>query len=371
MPETPRRLLYLVTEDWYFVSHRFQLARVALEQGFDVAVVTRFSHHRQTIEDAGLRAISFDMNRRGLNPLTLLREAAKLTRVFRRERPDVLHLVALRPIMVGGLAAYFAGVSKVVSAVTGMGFLFTNGGRMPWVRWAVRKTLPWLLSRGLAIIQNPEDARQLTSFGLRADCVRLIAGAGVDTALFSPTTTSSDISIVMMASRLLWDKGGEEFVAAARLLRDRRARFVLVGAVDTDNPASIPEMEIRRWVAEGVVEWWGRSDDMPTTLGQADIVCLPSYREGLPKVLLEAMACGKACVTTDVPGCREAVRNEDNGLLVPAKDALTLAKAIGRLLDDKEDRIRMGLRGRERAIAEFSVSRTIDDTLAVYREILQ
>jgi len=364
------KLLFVVTEDWYFVSHRLPLAVAARRAGFDVAVATRYGNHRRTIEDAGLRTIPFEMNRRGLNPIALLREAVELAGIYRRERPDIVHHVALRPVVVGGLAARMAGVSGVVSAVTGMGFLFTDGGRRPWIRPAVQRVLPWLLSKGLTIVQNDDDARQLAAFGLSQDRLRLIAGAGVDTARFAPGTTRGASPVVMMASRLLWDKGVGEFVDAARTLRDSGARFVLVGTVDTDNPASISDAELGRWVADGAVEWWGHSEDMAATLAQADIICLPSYREGLPKVLLEAMACGKACITTDAPGCRVAVRHEDNGLLVPAKDAAALASAIRGLLDDADQRQKMGARGRERAVDEFSQQRVIEATLAIYREVL-
>lgn len=365
------RLLFVVTEDWYFVSHRLALAVEARRAGFDVAVATRFGKHRRTIEDAGLRAIPFDMNRRGLNPLALMREAMVLAGIFRREHPDLVHLVALRPVVVGGLAARMAGIPRIVSAVTGMGFLFTDVGRMPWVRRALQRTLPWLLSRGLTIVQNDDDARQLTAFGLSSEHLRLIPGAGVDTGRFAPRETSGGAPVVMMASRLLRDKGIGEFVDAARALRDRGPRFVLVGAIDPENPASISDLELQRWMAEGVVEWWGHSADMAATLMRADIVCLPSYREGLPKILLEAMACGKACIATDVPGCRDAVRDKDNGLLVPARDSAALVSAIGRLLDHPDQRQRMGVRGRARAVEEFSQERVIEATLAVYREVLE
>lgn len=365
------RLLFLVTEDWYFVSHRLALAVEARRTGFDVAVATRLGSYRWAIEAAGLRAIAFEMNRCGLNPIGLLREALALARLFRRERPDVVHLVALRPVVVGGLAASLAGVRHVVSAVTGMGFLFTEGGRLPWVRKIVQRLLPRLLSRGLTIVQNEDDARQLLSFGLSCERIRLIPGAGVDTARFTPRAPSGGIPVVMMASRLLWDKGVGEFVAAARRLRDCGARFVLVGAIDADNPASVSEAELTQWVAEGVVEWWGHREDMATTLSEATVFCLPSsYREGLPKVLLEAMACGKPCITTEAPGCRDAVRHGDNGLLVPVKDADALAAAIARLLADPTLCQRMGARSRQRAVEEFSQKRVIADTLAVYQEML-
>jgi glycosyltransferase involved in cell wall biosynthesis len=347
------------------------LAIAAQQSGFEVLIATRCGRHCQTIEDAGLRAIPFEMNRRGLNPLTLMREALALAGILRRERPDVVHLVALRPVVVGGLAARMVGVSGIVSAVTGMGFLFTDGGRLPWVRRVVQRTLPWLLSRGLTIVQNADDAKQLSAFGLSTERLRLIPGAGVDTAHFAPGSEPEGKPVVMMAVRLLWDKGIGEFIEAARAMRGSDARFVLVGSLDPDNPASVSRAEIEQWVSEGAVEWWGHSEDMAATLARADLVCLPSYREGLPKALLEAMACGKACIATDVPGCRDAVRHEDNGLLVLAKDATALAAAIGRLLDNLDERREMGVRGRERAIREFSQERVIEATLAVYREVLQ
>lgn len=364
------RLIFVVTEDWYFISHRLPLAVAAQRCGFDVLVATRCGSHYQAIEDAGLRVVPFEMNRRGLNPMTLMREAFVLAAIYRRERPAIVHHVALRPVVVGGLAARMAGVSGVVSAVTGMGFLFTDGGRLSFVRRVVQKVLPWLLSRALTIVQNADDAEQLADFGLETDRLRLVPGVGVDIEQFKPMPISESKPVVMLAARLLWDKGIAEFVKAARRLRGRGARFVIVGGLDPENPAAVSGVEIEQFVAEGVLEWWGHRDNMAVTLAQADIVCLPSYREGMPKVLLEAMACGKACITTDAPGCRDAVRHEDNGLLVPVKDASALADAIVRLLENPEERLRMGVRGRQRAVQEFSQELVIEATLAVYREIL-
>jgi glycosyltransferase involved in cell wall biosynthesis len=363
------KLLFVVNEDWFFVSHRLALAAAARDAGFEVAVATRLVKHRVSIEASGLRAIPFLMNRRGLNPLTLLREAMELAAIFRRERPDIVHLVALRPVIVGGIAARLAGIRRVVSAITGMGFLFYDGGRLPWVRSLMQKFLPRLLTRGITIVQNQDDARQLESFGLANERLRLIRGAGVDVDGFVPMETANSVPVVMMASRLLWDKGVGEFVEAARVLHGRNARFVLVGAIDGDNPAAISESDIRQWVEQGTVEWWGHSENMAVTLKQADIFCLPSFGEGLPKVVLEAMACGKACVTTDIQGCREAVRDGDNGILVPVRNAAALANAIERLLDNSDLRACMATRGRERAVNEFSQRQVIAATLAVYREL--
>jgi glycosyltransferase involved in cell wall biosynthesis len=234
------------------------------------------------------------------------------------------------------------------------------------VGFALEKLLRLALRRGMVIVQNPDDATAVARLGVIQDRIRLIPGAGVDTVRFQPQPEPEGLPVVMLASRLLWDKGVGEFVAAARKLAGR-ARFVLVGAPDPDNPASVTEAELRAWVAEGVIEWWGQREDMPATLGAAHLVCLPSYREGMPKVLLEAMACGRAVVTSDAPGCRDCVRDGDNGLLVPVKDVEALAAAIRRLLDDPDLRRRMGARGRERAVNEFAQAIVIEATLALYR----
>ncbi len=361
------KLTFLVTEDWYFISHRLPLAVAAKAAGFKVMVITRCGAKCEAIRAAGIEVVPFSMARRGLNPLRLAREILALTRHYRRLQPDLVHHVALRAVVVGGLAARLAGVEGVVSAIAGLGYAFT-GGRGGWLAFVLRALLRVALSRGQVIVQNPDDAQAVQALGVAAERIRLVPGAGVDTERFYPQPEPAGMPVVMFASRLLWDKGVAEFVEAARRLRGR-ARFVLVGAPDAGNPASVPEDVLRQWTADGVVEWWGAREDMPETLAQATIVCLPSYREGLPKVLLEAMACGRPVVTTDVPGCREAVHEENNGLLVPVKDVTALAAAIARLLDDPALRQKMGARGRERAVTEFGQERIIAATLAVYREV--
>jgi len=362
------RLVFLVTEDWSFVSHRLPLAVAAKEAGFDVTVITRCGMKCNDIRAAGIEVMPFGMARRGLNPLGLMREVLGVARLYRRIQPDIVHHVALRPVVVGGMAARLAGVGLVVSAIAGLGYAFT-AGRGGWLAGVLRSLLRLALARGAVIVQNPVDAGFVARLGVADDRIRLIPGAGVDTVRFQPRPEPEGLPVVMLAARLLWDKGVGEFVAAARRLSGR-ARFVLVGAPDPANPASISEEDIEAWVAEGVIEWWGQREDMAATLAAAHIVCLPSYREGMPKVLLEAMACGRAVVTTDAPGCRDCVRDGDNGLLVPVKDAAELAAAIVRLLDDPDFRRRMGRRGRERAVTEFSQERVIEATLAVYREVL-
>ena len=366
-PGRKPKLLYLVTEDWYFCSHRLPLAIAAKEAGFDVAVVTRVREHRKLIEDAGLRLIPFEISRRGMNPLRELPTVIRLAALYRREKPDLVHHVAMKPVLYGSLAARLANVKHVVNAIAGLGWLYTTGDRSKKIlRAAVRGLFKWALKGSAIIVQNPDDMGQLKGMGLEQ--LHLIRGAGVNTQLFRPCDEPQGPACVMLVSRMLWDKGVGEFVAAARLLKQEgiAARFVLVGGLDPGNPAAIPESQLRLWNKEGAIEWWRQRNDMANVLAQAHIACLPSYREGLPKSLLEAAACGLPIVTTDAPGCREVVENDVNGLLVPVKDSTALASAIKKLILDPTLRRRMGAASRERAVREFSQDQVIEQTLAVY-----
>ncbi|QXP84585.1 glycosyltransferase family 4 protein [Methylococcus sp. ANG] len=369
-------LLFVVTEDWFFCLHRLSLAVAAKRAGFEVSVATRVAEHGQVIESAGLRLIPLRLSRRGRNPLTEARLVADLARLYRRERPDIVHHVAMKPVIYGSLAARLTGRRAVVNALTGLGFLFTSdrlSARLlrPLVETAFRGLLNAPICR--TIVENPDDLRQLTDEGVvEPGRIRLIRGSGVDLAKFSPSPEPEGPPLVVLPARMLWDKGIGEFVEAARRLRAEgvQARFALVGQRDAENPSAIAEAQLREWERSGVVEYWGFRSDMPQVLAQCHIVCLPSYREGLPVSLLEAAACTRAIVTTDVPGCREAVRHEENGLLVPRGDPAALAAALSRLIADPALRRAMGARGRTRAEEEFSLDGVVAQTLSLYREML-
>lgn len=367
-----RSVFYLVTEDWFFVSHRLSLGKAAREAGYAVTVLTRCREHAEIIRSSGLRVISLEMDRRGLHPLGLAREIFQVLRIYWAERPDIVHHVALRPVLVGGIAARLAGVRNVVSALAGMGFLFTDGRQESFLTKVLQRVLPFLVGSGRAIVQNSADGDLIASCGVLGERIQLVPGSGVDTAEYQPRRSEAGEATVMMASRLLQDKGVVEFVEAARILQGKgvQAKFVLVGDPDPDNPTSISEAQIQSWVQEGVVEAWGHREKMSEVLLRATIFCLPSYREGMPKVVLEAMACGLPCITTEAPGCQDAVRHGDNGLLVPVKDASALADAMMRLLQNPEECRRMGERGRERAEKEFDQNRIIEQILKVYREMI-
>lgn len=365
------KLLYFVSEDWYFISHRLPLAEAARDKGYDVVVVTRLSDGKARLEQAGLRTVDFDVDRRSLNPFATIGSIVAFARILRRERPTIVHNVALKPAFIGGVASWLARVPNVVNAVAGLGWLYTTGGVKRWLARAIRPMLGGIFSHGTLIVQNPEDREFFHRTGVPLQQIELIRGAGVDTEQFAPSPEPPGIPVVMLAARLLWDKGVGEFVDAARQLKARGivARFVLVGGADVGNPAAIAETAVQSWQSEGVIEWWGAKRDMPTAFRSANIVCLPSYREGLPKVLLEAAASARAIVTTNVPGCREVVIDGVTGILAEARDADSLARAIQRLLSDPKLRTRLAMSGRERVERELSLRLVIEQTLAVYHKV--
>jgi glycosyltransferase involved in cell wall biosynthesis len=375
VPRARKKLLFLVTEDWYFCSHRLPPARAAQAAGYDVVVVTRVDLRGAEIMAEGFKLVPIGLRRRSRNPFLEMAAIAEIAQIYRLERPDIVHHVALKPVLYGSLAALLTRGPAVVNALAGMGFLFTSSSRTAAVlRYAVSQIFRVLLNAGrsVLILQNPDDEAVLVSGGLVAPLrVRLIRGSGVDIERFAPMPEPGGTPVVMLPSRMLWDKGVGEFVAAAGALRARGvvARFVLVGDGDPDNPASIPDAQLKAWHDSGLIECWGRCEDMPAALAQAHIICLPSYREGLPKVLLEAAACARALVATDAPGCREIVRHDENGLLVPLRDAASLADAIERLLGDPALRLRMGQKGRHMVELEFSEYKIAHQTLDVYREM--
>jgi glycosyltransferase involved in cell wall biosynthesis len=377
MPREPakKRLMFVVTEDWYFMSHRLPLAQAARDAGYDVLVATRLTDQAENIGHENLTPIGLrKMRRGGRNPIGEVAAMAELFALYRLHRPDIVHHIAMKPVLYGSIAARLAGIRAVVNNLAGLGFVFSSTSRRATLlRPAIRGALAFALKRKgtLTIVQNSDDARVLVDdIGVAPDNIRLIKGSGVAMSEFSHLRQESIPPVVLLASRMIWDKGIKDFVQAASLLQKEGvdARFVIVGSPDPGNPDSIPESVLQNYNKEGVVEWWGHRTDMPGIIGSAALVCLPTtYGEGVPKILIEAAAGGCAIVAYDVAGCREIVSDRDNGLLVPAGDVGRLAAAIRELLEDPERRAAMGLRGRKRVEAEFTLGRVIAQTLAAYR----
>jgi glycosyltransferase involved in cell wall biosynthesis len=370
------KLLFVVTEDWYFVSHRLELAIAARQAGYDVSVATRVDQHGKRITDAGITLCPVAFNRGGLNPLEELRTLIGLARIYRQQAPDIVHHVALKPVIYGSLAARWAGTRRTVNALAGLGYVFSSVGmRARVLRWIVKPVLQFALRRrnSLLIVQNSDDRDRMIADGLAgAGSIRLIRGAGVDPGAYRQVRAASETPLVILPARLLRDKGVGEFVEAARLLRAKgvKAHFALVGKPDLANPASVSQSEIDAWVSEGAVESWGWQDDMPSVFAQAQIVCLPTYHEGFPKSLLEAAASGCAIVTTDIAGCREIVRHRVTGWLVPTRDVQALASALLQAIEQPGLREQYGAAARALVETDFSTSRVASETIAVYDELM-
>ena len=373
-----RRILFVLNHAGFFLSHRLPLAVAARQRGYEVHVATPRSKHVPGIVAAGFEWHQLQLSRSSWNPWTELTTLRSLRRLYRTLRPDLVHHATSKPVLYGTPIARRERVPAVVNAISGMGHVFADDThRLGLIRSAVSAGYRFSLRhpRMRIIFQNPEHQAAFVARGWARpeECV-LIPGSGVDTSLFVPPSPRPprDEPEVVFASRMLYTKGIREFVEAARALRARgvRARFILVGEPDPDNLGSVPNAQLAAWADEGVVVHVGRRDDMPAVFADADIACLPSYSEGMPKVLIEAAACAVPLVATDIPGCRDIARDGENGLLVPVKDSAALAAALERLIADPGLRSRLGRRGRDRVLAEFSLDLVVRGTMDLYEALL-
>ena len=371
------KLLYFVTEDSYFVSHRLPVARAARDAGHEVVVATRLDEYRAFLEGEGFRVVPLKtLQRRSQQPVRELATLVELIAIYLRERPDLVHHVAIKPVLYGSIAAKLSRVPSVVNAVPGLGFVFiSEDRRVSYLRQAVKLAYRVALSgaQTKTIFQNPDDLGKFVDAGMvRRKQTCLIRGSGVDVEMFQPQRSSSDVPRIVFGARMLWDKGLQELADAADILAERgvRCQIDLYGRPDLENPASATLDELEQINERDLVTWHGHTDSMADVLMSADIACLPSYREGLPKFLLEAAACGLPIVTTDVPGCREICIHGESGYLVQLKSTVELADALQELVVDAELRERMGARGRRLVEEELSVEAVVEQTLDLYDELL-
>jgi len=370
-------LLFVVTEDWYFMSHRLGLARRAREAGWRVVIAARESDCAEAIRQAGLEFIALPFERALTYPWRDLRLLWTLRGVMRELAPQLVHLVSLKPILLGGLTLRLLPTPcPALLAFTGLGYIFSSrAGLARLLKPLVMRLLALVARRGDAwvLAQNQDDLDLLCANGIAvAKRASIIAGAGLALHEYPATALPPRAAaLVMLPARLLRDKGVYEFVAAAAQVRARHpeVRFALVGAHDMANPGAVESRDLADWVATGAVEWWGHRRDMAAVYAQAYIVCLPSYREGLPRALLEAAACGRPLVATDVPGCREICIDGETGLRVPAQDVDALVAALLRMLDNPALAASCGQAARAKVEREFTLERIAEQTLALYRQL--
>lgn len=370
------RLLFFENNPAYFLSHRLTLARTAQRLGFEVQVATMPGQSTRAIEAAGFAVHTVRMHRSSMNPLAEWLTLVRIRRLYRKLRPDLVYQVTAKPVIYGTLAARRVKVPHLVSVVSGLGYAATR----PGIKGRILRYMLFRLYRfslrhpSQKVIFHNRDDRDLfvSKHIVKPADTEVVPGSGVAMEYFSPQAEPPGIPKVLFPSRVLRDKGAVEFVGAAASLRAAgvQAQFLVAGGTDPGNPSALSEAQIRRWTAEGIIEWLGHTRDMRALYAQVHIVCLPSYREGLPKALIEAAACGRPVVTTDVPGCREVLIDGETGLLVPARDTAALVAALKRLIEDPGLRLRMGNAGRRYVATRFSTAQVIAQSTAIFTALL-
>ncbi|MBT5302337.1 MAG: glycosyltransferase family 4 protein [Tateyamaria sp.] len=374
------KLLFVVNVDWFFISHRLPIALEAMRQGYEVHIATGLTDKLSVLQGYGFVVHPLSLNRSGAGLVVIGETFWQIFRVCKLVKPDLVHFVTIKPVLLGGLAARMAGIPAVVSAVSGLGFVFVAEGMKAVIRrWVVKHLYRAALGHRnqKVIFQNNDDLSRLAGLvELPGRKLSLIRGSGADLSQYSVTQLPNGVPVVMLAARLLVDKGVREFVKSAQILRQRGlskqdVRFVIVGKPDPDNPHSLHQEELAQWSEEGAVELWGHRTDMPQVIASAHIVVLPSYYgEGLPKVLIEAAACGRVVITTDHPGCRDAIQTGITGVLVPVRDTEALANSIQELLGDPVRCATMGQAGRKLAENAFDQKYVVGAHLQIYQELI-
>jgi glycosyltransferase involved in cell wall biosynthesis len=370
------KILYLVTEDWYFLSHRLALARACQELGWEVIVATRTSKLSKDIEKEGFTLVPIRMRRRGRKIMSELLTIIELIRLFRRHQPDIIHNVGLKPVIYGSIAALITRTGRVVNTLAGMGYVFSAGHlAIRLARVAIKIALkPCLRARNhWLVVQNTVDSALLVGSGLASgERTVVIKGSGVDTDRFKPAPEPDGPIVAAIVSRMLKDKGVREVVLAARELKRRGVAIEiwLVGDPDMENPSSLSEKTLLQWRAEGCIRWLAYQKDIASIWEKAHIALLPSYREGMPMALLEAAACGRPIITADVPGCNELVIDGESGLLVPSHDWIKLADAIQSLAHSSKLRAKLGAAARNKVFDEYSQDIILSETQKLYRQAL-
>lgn len=376
-----RRLLFVVNADWFFVSHRLRLARACLDAGYEVHVASEESDKRREIEAAGIHFHRIPFERGGTNPFKDAQTIAALFLLYRSLRPDFVHHVTSKPNLYGGLISRVLG-TRSVHAVSGLGYVFIDSDSQNWKRKILRPALlrTYRLSMrrrdARVIFQNPTDMNDFVQKGLveESQCV-LIHGSGVDTFTFKATPIPEGPPLVVLPARMLWDKGVGEFVKAARIVRGRNpsVQFLLAGRHDPENPAAVDLAQLQTWQKDGVVTWEADHEhkDMPLLYQRATLVVLPSYREGLSLTLAEAASSARACITTDVPGCRDAIIEGDTGWLVKPRNVDELADAISDALADRDELVRRASKAAEFARKQFDQRVIFEQTMNTYETLAQ
>jgi glycosyltransferase involved in cell wall biosynthesis len=370
------KLLMSANTDWYLFNFRLSLAKYSRQQGFEVIFVSPPGKFVEEINQRGFRWIEWSLGRQTLNPWHEIRSLLDLAKIYRRERPDLVHHHTVKPVLYGSLIAGWMRVPGIVNSITGRGYIFLGKDRKASMLKLIVEPIYRIALNAPqcnTIFENETDEQYFVNNGLiSGDHTWLIPSVGVDPDNFSPLTEPEGVPVILMAARMLWDKGVGVLVESARILKSKYpVRVVLVGEPDVGNPTTINVDTLSKWQQEGVIEWWKWRDDMPAIYNHSHIVTLPTmYGEGVPTTLLEAAACGRPLVASDIPGCRDVIEDGVNGYLIPPNDHYALAEALERLVNDPNSRRRMGLAGRQLILDKFSKHKVNAATFDVYQRSL-
>lgn len=365
------KLLFIVNVDWFFISHRLPIALAAIKNGFEVHIACAITNRSDELSSLGLIIHPLGLSRSGVGAVGEIKSLLQVYKLLVEIKPDILHTVTIKPVLYGNILARLTKVPVRVSSISGLGYVFVASGLKSKLFRSLIAVLYRIALNGASavIFQNKADRDVLSQMrAIKPYQEVFIRGSGVALDRYTVMPEPSGKPVVMLISRLLIDKGVGEFVAASKLLQSERndIRMVLVGDIDPGNPNTITCEQLTSWVDQGIVEYWGYCNDVPEVISKSNLIVLPSYREGLPKCLIEAAACGRAVITTDVPGCRDAIEPGKTGLLVPPKTDRALAEAIARLVDDKLLRHNFARRSRFFAEEEFDIKDVIKVHLSLY-----
>lgn len=364
-----KKILFVVNVDWFFISHRLSLALEALERGYEVHIACRITDKKEYLENLGLKVHPLNLSRSGTGIKGELKAFSEIYKILKKINPDIIHFVTIKPVLYGGIASRFLNIYKKIFSISGLGFIFIKQGFKASIVKIIIKTMYRFALSGKnshVIVQNPDDKVEINS--IVEVSTTLIRGSGVDLIQYKYIKENNENIKVSMACRLLKDKGVFEYVEAAKILKQKllNVEFELYGDIDIHNPASLTKDDIEKIKKDGFVKVYGFSSDIAKVFRDSNIVVLPSYREGLPKVLIEAAACGRAVVTTDVPGCRNAIEPSITGLLCKVKDSRSLASMIEKLILDNDLRNSMGKAGRKLAEKEFDIQKVVEKHFEIY-----
>jgi glycosyltransferase involved in cell wall biosynthesis len=368
-----KKIVYVSIVDWFFISHRLPLAEEGIKRGNKVFLITKNTCHFDYLKQKGICCININFSRSGRNLLKEFITVVTLFKIYFVIKPDIIHHIGLKTTFYGSIASLFTSRKiKIINAITGLGYIYTVNDNL-FSRNVLTFFLKLLykLKKCFFIFQNPDDFNFFNSLKILNNNYVIIKGAGVDPKLFKQKSNyknTNRIRIVLVA-RMLRDKGIIEFIKAANLLKEKyysKAEFILVGGIDLKNPSCLTELEIEKFCDNNYIKWLGHQTDIKSIYTNSDIVCLPSYREGLPKSLIEAMAIGCPIITTNTVGCKECVIDGENGFLVPIYDFNNLSLRIEQLINDENLRMEMGIKSRKKMENEMTLSVVIESTFNFY-----